>query len=173
MKQCINKVSIIGTQEKIRSISKRFEKNFSMSSLVPLEVNENSPHEDIVLDKVYFWGCEQDIDVQTYIYCNFEPYRIDMSYITDIPNTTFLRRVSDEGVDINHSFYSEEEGYVGSNTISYGEVTEEEYSEEENSSDFKRIAINLGFVDKEEPVVKNSGQVIISMKDLLEIKNRS
>lgn len=169
-RNCINMCSISGPQENIEKIDKILNDNFSMSLLVPVSKY------DTETDRLMNWGCEEDMDLITYISCNFcKPQTIDMVYSTDIPNISFLRAISKEyNLKIEHAFNNEVVGYVGYNKIIDGELTKMEYEEDETSERYFELQKKYNFATQEnlEETLKIETQKIISMKDILEISKK-
>lgn len=170
-RNCINICSISGPQENIEKIDRILNDNFSMNLLVPVSKYGTE------MDRIIHWGCEEDIDLITYISCNFcKPQTIDMVYATDMPNLLFLRTIAKEyNLEIEHAFNNEAVGYIGYNKIIDGDLVEIEYEEDETSEKYYELQKKYNFINQEdlEEKPKIEVQKIISMKDILEIsKNK-
>lgn len=171
---CINICQINGPKENIEHIDRLLNEDFSMNSLISIyDINNN-------IDRLIEWGCEEDMELLTYISCGFnDPQTIDMTYITDIPNTLFLRMISSKyNLTIEHAFNDYVNGYVGYNKIVNGELEEFEYEEDNTSQKYIDLQKQYNFYSDEEMKemeLENTStqqQTIISMQDILKLKNK-
>lgn len=179
-KDCINICSISGNKKDIQHIDDILNENFSMNSLIPVFEKR-----DVNIDRLMNWGCEEDMELLTYISCGFfNPQTIDMTYSTDIPNTLFLRRLSHTyNLTIEHAYNDYKAGYVGFNKIVNGELVDTEYEEDNESEKYKEMQKQYNFYTDEEmremeideiiqskDYKNNKKQTIIQIQDLLKLK---
>ena len=174
-RNCINVCSINGLKNNIEYIDALLNNNFSMDSIVPIVNNSSN------IDRLLRWGCEEDMELLTYISsCFSEPQSIDMSYTTDIPNTLFLRTISKTyNLTIEHAYNNYEAGYVGYNKIVNGEIIETDFEENNKSPKYIALQQKYNFYSDEqmkEMTIDNETlpkeQTIISMKDLLKLQDK-
>ena len=171
-RNCINICSITGPEKNIEDIDKILNYDFSMNNFIPIsKYNEAT-------DRLLNWGCEADMELITYISCNFiKPQTIDMVYSTDIPNLLFLRQISKAyDLTIEHAFNDEVMGYIGYNKIVNGELIEVEYEEDETSKKYQELQLKYNFINSKDieeiNTNKNNVQHLISMKDILELAKK-
>lgn len=181
-RNCINICSISGNKKDIEHIDDLLNKDFSMDTLLPIFETKNT---DTNIERLMNWGCEEDMELLTYISCGFfDPQTIDMTYSTDIPNTLFLRRLSyTYDLTIEHAYNDYKAGYVGFNKIVNGEIVDLDYEEDSESEKYKQLQKELDFYSDEEiremeleeinqskDYKDNKEQTIIQIQDLLKLK---
>lgn len=170
MKTCINKCTIKGDVKTLEYIKETLDADFSMHSILPINKNTS----DIKLERIINWGTEEDMSLITSVYDNYTPQKIDLFYYSDMPNISFLRRIAEiYSLEINSAYYDSVIGYVGNIKLNNKLTVSDEYEENPLTEAYKQLVLKNNFEGIHTSEEKEEKQVIISMKDLLNLKGEN